>query len=59
MVVAPELGIVFLITFFAMIIAWAVTASPLKKCDEYCDEGSRKLICLRYKLLGYVDSCNG
>jgi hypothetical protein len=58
MSVAPELGIVFLITFFAMIIAWAVTVPPLKKCDEYCADGSRKLICLHYKLLGYVDSCD-
>ena len=59
MAIAPELGIVFLVAFFVMLVAESLSMFPLPKCDEHCSSKSKKLICLYYKSLGYVDVCNG
>ena len=59
MVVMPELGILFLIAFFVMLIAEALSMFPFNKCDEYCSEEAWRLICLEYIYMGLVDSCYG
>jgi hypothetical protein len=57
MAVAPEIGIVFIIAFIAMVIAEALAILAMPRCDNYCSESARKLVCMYYKFHGYVDSC--
>jgi hypothetical protein len=59
MAIAPELGMLFLIAFFVMLIAEALSMFPFRRCDEYCSEEAWKLICLGYMYMGLVDSCDG
>ena len=59
MKIAPELGIAFLIAFFVMVVAEALAMFRLPRCDEYCSEDAKKMICLYYKVLGYIESCDG
>jgi hypothetical protein len=58
MATAHELGILFLIAFFAMLIAEALSMFPLPRYDEYCSEDALKLICLEYMYMGLVNSCD-
>jgi hypothetical protein len=58
MAIAPELGMLFLIAFFVMLIAEVLSMFPFRRCDEYCSDDAWKLICLYYKSLACVDSCD-
>ena len=57
MKIALELGIMFLIAFFVMIVAEALTMFRLPRCDEYCSKEAKEMICSFYEFRGYVDSC--
>jgi len=54
-----ELAIAFLAAFFVMVVAEALSMFRLPRCDEYCAENAKKIICVYYKFFGYGDSCDG